>query len=424
VVSLFALSLALLIPLRADQEPSYIPAEDIPNQPFVNLLQPQQEAYRPDTLKELRAGIERERDDRLEEIRNTEKRWKEKLEADRRELEFLNKSSSADAEDVARRRSSLHIEIAALERGIRDKVQEREHTIPATYQLRLSKLWLAEHWPDRRDEILEEIEEGRARRRKHGDIDDIGYRLLASDSEKDIPVGEQASRQMIAGGWLPSPLHHEEVQTYVRHLASKLAASSDLKIPLHVTVLDSQELKAVALPGGFVYITTGVIRAAQTESELAGVLSREIARIAARHATRTSKAAWISRFFVPVTQIVAGVFTGGTANAGAYYGIGYGIEGVGSLLNGALNGADEKHQREADQLGLQYAWKAGFDPRGFVTFLDSIADRNDASFLSPEPNLEKRMLHLFSEIQYLPPRETSSDSEEFQRIKRLVSYEF
>jgi hypothetical protein len=423
VVSLYALSLALLIPLQADQEPPCIPLEDIPNQPFVSLLeQPHQEGYSHDTLKELRARMEREREEKFEEIRKTEKLWKRKLEDDRRELELLNKSASADAADVARRRSSLHIEIAALERGIRDKVREREHTIPATYEVRLSKLWLAEHWPERRNNILGEIEEGRGRERKHGDVDDIGYRLLASDPEKDIEVGEQASRQMIAGGWLPGRLQHEEVQTYVRNLASKLAANSDLKIPLHVTVLDSQELKAVALPGGFLYITSGVIRAAQTESELAGVLSREIARIAARHATRTSKAAWISRFFVPLTQIVAGFFTGGTANAGAYYGIGYGIEGAGSLLNGALNGVNETHQREADQLGVQYSWKAGFDPRGFVTFLDSIAGRNDSNFLSPEPSLEKRLLHLFSEIQYLPARETSSDSEEFQRIKRLVAF--
>ena len=423
MVSLYALSLALLIPLQADQEPPCIPLEDLPNQPFVSLLeQPYQEVHPHDTLKDLRERLEREREEKLEEIRKTEKLWKRKLEDDRRELELLNKGSSVDAADVARRRSSLHIEIAALERGIRDKVREREHTIPATYEVRLSKLWLAEHWPERRNEILEEIEEGRGRERKHGDVDDIGYRVLASDSEKDIEVGEQASRQMIAGGWLPSRLHHEEVQTYVRGLASRLAASSDLRIPLHVTVLDSQELKAVALPGGFLYVTSGVIRAAQTESELAGVLSREIARIAARHATRTSKAAWISRLFVPVTQVVAGVFTGGTANAGAYYGIGYGIEGVGSLLNGTLNGANEKHQREADQLGVQYAWKAGFDPRGFVTFLDSIAGSNDYNFLSPEPSLEKRLLHLFSEIQYLPARETSSDSEEFRRIKRLVAF--
>jgi Peptidase family M48 len=422
VVPLYALSLALLIPLQTDQE-LFIPLEDVPNQPFANLLEPRSaEEYSRDALGDLRARIQQERDERLAEARKTEERWKKTLAADRRELEALNKRSSSDTEEDAKRRSSLHIEIAALERGIRDKRAEHEHTIPAAYELRLSKVWLAKHWPERQAEILRDIEEGRGRDRRHGDVEDIGYRKLVKDSEKDVEAGQQAARQMMAGGWLPAELKNEDVQSYVRRLASKLAANSDLRVPLHVVVLDSAELKAIALPGGFLYITAGLIRTAQTESELAGVLSREIARMAARHATRTSKAAWISRLFVPVTQIVAGTFTGGPANPGAYYGIGYGVEGAGSLLGHALSGENQKHQREADQLGVQYAWKAGFDPKGFVTFLDSIAGRSEDKFLSPEPTLEKRLLNLFSEIQYLPARgKPSADSAEFDRIKQLIA---
>jgi predicted Zn-dependent protease len=142
--------------------------------------------------------------------------------------------------------------------------------------------------------------------------------------------------------------------------------NSDLKVPLRVTVLDDKELRAIALPGGFVYVTSGVLTAAQSESELAGVLSREIARIAARHAARAAKSSWLSRMILPVTQIAGGIFAGGPANPAAYYGLGYGMEGLSGILGRALTANSEEFQLEADQLGVQYAWKAGYDPAGFV----------------------------------------------------------
>src|SRR5262249_8284478 len=75
------------------------------------------------------------------------------------------------------------------------------------------------------------------------------------------------------------------------------------KIPLHVTVLDSPDVHAIALPGGFLFVSSGLIRAAQTETELAGVVAHEIARIAARHGTRSSKRS-VSKLFVPVAKIL------------------------------------------------------------------------------------------------------------------------
>jgi predicted Zn-dependent protease len=186
-------------------------------------------------------------------------------------------------------------------------------------------------------------------------------------------------------------------------------------------VLDSPEPRAIALPGGFLYVTSGVIRAARSESELAGVLSREIARIAARHATRVSKASWVSRLFVPVTQIATGIFTGGSVNPAAYYGINYGVEGIGGILGRVLNGTNETFQAEADQLGVQYAWKAGYDPRGFVAFLDSTAEKPGHKFLNDEPELRKRLLKIFSEIQYLPEQKAVFDSGEFDRIRQRIA---
>jgi Zn-dependent protease with chaperone function len=422
VFPLYALSLALLIPALPDHELSKFSPEDLLHQPFVVLLELQGfEDNSSSELKALRSWIEEERDRKIEEVRQRESDWKKKLTLHRDELEALNKLGSKDTQAAESQRSTLHIEIAALERCIHDAVIEREQTIPATYDLQLTKLWLAEHWPSRRGEIRQQIEEGQARSRRHGDAEDIGYRRLVKNPEQDIPAGEQAARQMVAGGWLPFELQDHEVQAYVRTIAARIAANSDLKVPLRVTVLDSSELKALALPGGYLYVTSGVIRAAQTESELAGVLSREIARIAARHATRSSKVSVVSKLFGPVAQVTAGILTGGTASPAAAYGIGYGIEGLSGVLQRVLNGTNEKFQTEADQLGIQYAWKSGYDPRGFISFLDSIAGTTGNNFLSDEPSLQERLLNSYTEIQYLPPqKDPAPDTGEFDRIRSRV----
>jgi peptidase M48-like protein len=414
VLPAYVLSLALLAP--GDPDPTLL------DQPFVELLEWEvPEDYSPADIRELRSRVEKERDDKLEALKKTEEDWKKKLAADRDELEGLNKLSSTDTEESSRRRSELHIEIAALERGIREKNLEYEQTLPRDYELRLTKLWLAEHWPERRADILQKIRHGQGRDRRHGDAEDIGYRKLVKDPEEDIETGEQAARQMVAGGWLPFELQDNEVQAYVRQIAARIAANSDLKVPLRVTVLDSAEPRAIALPGGFLYVTSGVIRSAQSESELAGVLSREIARIAARHGTRVTKTSFISRLFVPVTQIATGIFTGGGMNPAAYYGINYGVEGISGLVGRVLNGSNEQFQAEADQLGVQYAWKAGYDPRGFIAFLDSTAVKPGHKFLSDEPRLRERLLKMFSEIQYLPRQKAPAyDSGEFERIRQRV----
>ena len=398
---IITLSLALLAP---------IPPDEIP-QSYVDLFD-QAEVGRSDaSLKALRSAIERERDEKINAAKRVEKQWKVELETARRELAAKLSSD---------RRAQLHVEIAALERGIKEKAREREETISSQYEARLARVWLLEHWPDRRTEILRHIDAGRARERRHGDVEDIGYRALGKNPEKDIEVGEQAARQMLAGGRLPLELQDYGVQVYVRRLAGKIAANSDLKVPLHVTVLDSLQPRAVALPGGFLYITSGVLRTARSESELAGVLSREIARMAAQHATRASKRSLISRMFMPVAQIATGLFSGGI-NPGTYYGIGYGMQGLNGIMDHMLSGSDESHQKEADQLGVQYAWKAGYDPRGFVGFLDALSADAKTGLIGKEPALPERLMNLFSEIEYLRPLEHPvPQSPEFDQARQRV----
>src|SRR5262245_33885902 len=217
-----------MVPANPDQRLPSISLEDLPHQPFVELLERDRpEEYSADELRALRSKIERERDEKIEALRQTEETWKKQLASNRQVLETLNKASSTDSEDAVRRRAALHIEIAALERGIREKAVERERTIPADYDLQLTKLWLVEHWPEQRAEILQRTVEGEARNRRHGDAVDIGYRKLVKDPEKDIETGQQAARQMVAGGWLPFELQDTDVQVYVRQIAARIAANSD-----------------------------------------------------------------------------------------------------------------------------------------------------------------------------------------------------
>jgi len=416
---------AVLVVLPPDPEISPtapIALEDRVFSPYADLLESAK--YPHDEFGNLRSSIESQRDEKLKAARKTEKEWKSQLDAARAELQELNRSASVDTPGIRALRSQLHIDIGALERGIQEKVKEHDITIPDEYERQLTKLWLIERWPEKREEILRHIDEGESRQRPHGDVEDIGFRSIAKNPTEDIEVGKQAVRQMTAGGWLPAELRDSQTQDYVRQLANRIAIHSDLKVPLHVAVVDGDELKVIALPGGFLYVNSGVLAAAHTESEFAFVLSREIARIAARHATRASKRSMVSKMFLPVAQIATGIFSPGL-NQAAYYGIGYGMQGLSGVVDHMMNSGAEKYQKEADQLGVQYAWKAGFDPRGGLEFLDSLEGNSSSEFLSASPTLKVRLLNLFSEIEYLGPCENAvSDSPEFQAARqRLREFE-
>jgi hypothetical protein len=418
-----ALSLGFFMPFhQVDQEVYRIPLQEQIERPYSALLELMDPEYSGDELRSLSSRIQRERDRQIEACRQEESRLADELDAARKKLKSINKSSSRDTLPTARQRTDIHTEIAAIEHALQSKKMERENLIPAAFEIKLSKLRLVERWPERREEVSRKIKEGRARERKHGDIEDIGYRKIVDDQKKDIPIGEQAVREM---AFRLRELQAAEVQQYVRDLASSIAENSDLKIPLHVTVLDSPDIHAIGFPGGFLFVSSGLIRATGTESELAGVIAHEIARIAARHGTRSSKRSVISKLFVPAAQVTTGLFTGGITNAGAYYGMNYGIQGLGMLADRALTGAGGKYEREADQLGIQYLWKAGFDPKGFITFLDSIAkDRQyskSAGFFRTKPTLGERLVDAFSEIQYLPSAANQTvDSVKFQKAKELL----
>jgi hypothetical protein len=417
-----ALSLGLvrLLPLAA-QDADRLTLREQMDAPYAALFE-WRGRYLSAEVASLRAGLGQERKQQVEKCRGDHAQLETELQSARKNLKDLNTASSSNSNATAAR-TNLHREISALEHALRNKERECEQRIPLTFAIKLAKVELIAHWPERRRQTENAIEEGRAQERKYGDIEDIGYRKLADDQQEDISLGEKALRQLAASGLLPPQIPLPSVQEYVQNLAARIARNSDLKVPLHVTVLDSVEINAIALPGGFLVLTSGLIDACRTEAELAGIVAQKIAHIAARHATRSSKRSLISKMFVPAAQVATGLLTGGVSTAGAYYGLDYGFQGLGLLADRTLSGSNTTAQKEADQLGIQYAWKAGFDPKGIVSFFDSVARYgehpagSDRIFLT-KPALGQRLLDAFTEILYLPPRATAIvDSEEFRRAK-------
>jgi hypothetical protein len=393
--------------------------------PFVAYFDREDLRFEPRVFKEVRSSIEQERDSETRACHRDADKLKKALATSRKQLKALNEISSRDNSTTSAARKELHDEIAVLEGRLHAKQQECEHAIPIIFEVKLAKLDVLQHWPDRREGIAKEIDRGQVRQRTHGDIDDIGFRIIADGQENDIAAGEQAIRQMTAAGLMPLEVRYSSVRQYVDRLAAQIAGHSDLKVPLHVTIVDSPEINVTALPGGFIFLTSGSVSACETEAELVGVLSQQIAHVAARHAMRHSKLSTVSKMFVPVSQVAAGLFTGGVGNAGAHYGMDMAIQGLGELTNRTFAGSSEKSQVEADQLGIQYAWSAGYDPMGFVTFLDSLAKRSDYSqtskLLQTKPGLSVRVLDAFMEIEYLPGKEDYADSSgEFHTVQTLL----
>ena len=371
--------------------------------------------------KELEQGRLKKEEDRIEK----------ELKAARNRLDQLNKRGSRDNTEVARQRTQLHCEVLRLEAELEKTRTEREKGVPVLYQNKSAKLDLIQKWPRMHAEIEENIDGGRARDRRYGNVEDIGIRNLgiedlAEKQHQDIKVGQDAIREMKAQGLMPPEVEDKELSRYVTRLAETITQNSDLKIPIKVTVLDSMEINAFALPGGFLFVNTGLINKAETESELVGVLAHETAHVAARHGARLMKRATIAQIFFQAAQISALILTGGAVGIGTYYALQYGFYGLGMILDLTLLGVSRDYEAEADQLGAQYAWQAGYDPKGFITFFDKMANEEgyvkSASFFRTHPPFLERILSTFSEITYLPPKdELQMDSTAFGAAKQRVA---
>lgn len=201
---------------------------------------------------------------------------------------------------------------------------------------------------------------------KHQDVENIGRRDINKGSwnlyslEREFEIGRSLASQVESSSRLLPDLR---VQRYMEDLVGRLVRNSDAQAPFTVRVIDSDELNAFALPGGFLYVNSGLLLEAETEAELAGILAHEIAHVTARHATKqASKARLVQLFSLPL------VFIGGPV-----------AMGVSQALNVALPLTFLKFkrnaEREADFLGLQYSYRAGYDPAALIDFLERLSEK-------------------------------------------------
>jgi hypothetical protein len=416
-----AACLVAVLPARVDQPRQTL--RDLSDRPYLELADLATRVSFPGSqYEQVRRQLETEKQTQARLLESQEKQLLQQISQARKELERLNRLTSRDDEATTEKRRDLHCRILELERQAHEKRTERVHGMPVAFDNKLAKLSLLEHWPAEKRAVDAQIAAGKARQRPYGDVEDIGVRKVGEGQEKDIKKGEEAIKDLKMYGLMPPELTDERVRNYVQGLANDLAARSDVKVPVKVTILSSREINAFALPGGFLYVNTGLIEKAESESELAGVLAHEMAHVAARHGARLMRKATIAGLVYQSAQIAAVIFTGGAVGIGTYYALQYGFFGLGLALNLTLLGVNREFEAEADQLGVQYCWHAGYDPRGFVTFFDKMASEKgyvrSASFFRTHPPFFERILSTFKEMEFLPPVEKLKvDCCEFQDMK-------
>jgi predicted Zn-dependent protease len=197
---------------------------------------------------------------------------------------------------------------------------------------------------------------------KKKDVDAIGERDVGKglnwySIEKEIAMGKSYAMEIERQAKIvDDPI----ITEYVNRVGQNLVRNSDCKVPVTIKVIDTDEPNAMALPGGFFFVNTGLITLAENESEIAGVMGHEIAHIAARHGTKqATRGNLVNLATIPL------IFMGGWT--------GYGIRQAASVAIpiGFLS-FSRAFEAEADLLGLQYMYKAGYDPNGFVDFFERL----------------------------------------------------
>jgi beta-barrel assembly-enhancing protease len=227
--------------------------------------------------------------------------------------------------------------------------------------------------------------------------------------DREMAMGKEMAKEWESQARL---LEDQAVNHYVNELAQRLVRHSDAKVPFTVKVVNDDEINAFALPGGYFYVNTGLILAAQNEAELAGVMAHEIAHVAARHATRgmTKSQIW-NLASIPM------VFIGGPVGLAVHE-----VSSVAFPMSTLKFGRDA--EREADLLGLEYAYAAGYDPVAFVNFFERLrVNHKKPSFMAKafatHPMNEDRIKRAQTEIDtMLPPHdEYVLDTSDFDNVQ-------
>ena len=249
------------------------------------------------------------------------------------------------------------------------------------------------------------------------DVDAIGNRTPGKgvnfySLEHEIALGKQLAQEVErTSKMIDDPV----VTEYVNRVGQNLVRNSDARVPFTIKVIDSDEVNAFALPGGFFYVNSGLILRAQEESELAGVMAHEISHVVARHGTKqATKGEMMQLATIPLILLGPGGWAG--------YGI---YEALQLAIPLSYLKFSRDAEREADFLGIQYMYKAGYDPNSYVTFFERIqADEKRRpgtipKFFSTHPPTPERIADAQKEIaRILPERdEYIVTTSEFDGVK-------
>jgi predicted Zn-dependent protease len=233
---------------------------------------------------------------------------------------------------------------------------------------------------------------------------------MSGSTEKEVRLGRELAAQVDREAkFIDDPV----ITEYINRVGQNIVLHSDAKVPFTIKVIDSDEVNAFALPGGFFYVNKGLMLAADNEAELAGVMAHEIAHVAARHAVENSKKAELAQYAVLIPSIILGGGLGQLIYQGG---------GFASMLGFMkfTRGAEE----EADKLGVQYMYAAGYDPTAMATMFEKLESKNKKKpgFISklfathPAPP-ERRAASLALAARFPEREEYVISSSEFQRVK-------
>jgi predicted Zn-dependent protease len=230
--------------------------------------------------------------------------------------------------------------------------------------------------------------------------------------DKEVALGRQLSSDVDRRSkFVNDPL----ITEYVNRVAQNIVLHSDAKVPFTIKVIDSNDVNAFALPGGFLYVNRGLLEAADNEAELAGVLSHEIAHVTARHGIeQMSKGQLLNYASIPL------IFFGGIG--------GYIVQQVASIaVPLTFLKFSRGAEKEADRLGAQYMWASGYDPNALVTFFEKLQEKNKkkpgtiSKVFSTHPLTGDRIKEVNELIPRFPNRnEYQVSSSEFTNVKNRL----
>ena len=236
---------------------------------------------------------------------------------------------------------------------------------------------------------------------------------MSGGLDKEVALGRQLAAEVDREAkFIDDPV----ITEYVNRVGQNIVLHSDAKVPFTIKVIDSDEVNAFALPGGFFYVNKGLILAADNEAEMAGVMAHEIGHVAARHAMENQTKGMLANIGLLAGSIFLGGLGGMLINQGAQFG----------ALLGFMK-FNRSAESEADMLGVQYLWAAGYDPNAMSTMFEKLAAKNKrkpgtfSKLFESHPQSVDRMEATRQLVARFPDKEEYVlSTSEFQRVKNRL----